>query len=72
MHNHTLGMRRGYAPFWAGSVAAMVVLVGKFRLDSVAATYAGIMLLVAVSIWNIWPRLVIQVIRPSDVGRRTN
>ena len=64
--------RRGYAPFWTGSVAAMVVLVGKFRLDSVAATYAGIMLLVAVSIWNIWPRRVIQVIRPSGVGRRTN
>ena len=64
--------RHGYVPFWMGSVAAMVVLVGKFRFDSVVATYAGIMLLVAVSIWNIWPRRVIQVIRPSDVGRRTN
>ena len=64
--------RRGYAPFWTGSVAAIVVLVGKFRFDSGVATYAGITLLVAVSIWNIWPRRVIQVIRPSDVGRRTN
>ncbi len=64
--------RRGYAPFWTGSVATTVVLVGKFRFDSLVVTYAGIMLLVAVSIWNIWPRRVIQVIRPSGVGRRTN
>ncbi len=60
--------RRGYAPFWTGSVVAMVVLLAKFRFDSVAATYAGVMLLVAVSIWNIWPRRAIQVIRPSDIG----
>ncbi len=64
--------RRGYAPFWTGSMAAMVVLASKFRFDSVVATYTGIMLLVAVSIWNIWPRRVVHVIRPARVGRRTN
>lgn len=63
--------RHGYAPFWTGSAGALLVLAGKFRFESVAATYAGITLLVAASIWNIWPRRVIQVIRPSRVGLKT-
>jgi hypothetical protein len=39
-----------------GVLAAIVVLVGKFQLESVATTYAGITLLVVASVWNIWPR----------------
>lgn len=48
--------RRGYGPFIAGVVAAIVVLVGKFQFDSDTAMYGGIGLLVAASVWNAWPR----------------
>ena len=47
--------RRGYAPFALGVIAAVIVLVGKFALDSDTALYGGIALLVAASLWNAWP-----------------
>ena len=48
--------RHGLVPFGLGVVAASLVLFGKFRLESDPATYAGVALLVAASIWNTWPR----------------
>jgi len=47
--------RRGYGPFIAGVVSAIMVLVGKFRFDADAAMYGGIGLLVLASLWNAWP-----------------
>ena len=47
--------RRGYGPFAVGVVALPIVLLGKFGLESDAALYAGIGLLVAASLWNSWP-----------------
>ncbi len=59
----TLGMlawrarsRRGYRPFVLGALAAAIVLVGKFGLDSDLALYGGITLLVGASLWNAWPK----------------
>lgn len=49
-------VRRGYGPFVVGVLASAVILVGKFVLDSAPATYGGIALLVAASVWNSWPR----------------
>ena len=49
------GARRGYRPFVLGSLAGLLVLVGKFAFDNVPVTYAGASLLVAASIWNAWP-----------------
>jgi hypothetical protein len=48
--------RHGYGPLWLGLVAAAVILVGKFYFDVVPATYAGVGLLIAASLWNSWPR----------------
>jgi hypothetical protein len=48
--------RRGFAPLALGIVAAMIVLIGKFQLDSDVALYAGVVLLVGASLWNAWPR----------------
>ena len=48
--------RRGYRPFFAGVAAAVIILTGKFQFDSDAAMYCGIVLLVAASAWNAWPR----------------
>ena len=48
--------RRGYWPFALGTIAAIVVLIGKFALDSDVALYSGITALVAVSLWNAWPK----------------
>ena len=49
--------RRGYGPMLLGLIAAAAVLYGKFSLESDAAMYTGIALLVAASVWNSWPRL---------------
>ncbi len=48
--------RRGYGPLIAGLAASTIVLIGKFALASNAAMYGGIVLLVAASLWNAWPR----------------
>lgn len=48
--------RHGYGPFWMGVAAAAVILTGKFYFDAAQATYAGVVLLVAASVWNSWPR----------------
>ncbi|RJQ47369.1 MAG: hypothetical protein C4528_05310 [Gammaproteobacteria bacterium] len=48
--------RRGYRPLFLGTVASAVLLIGKFIYDSEAALYSGIVLLIAASLWNAWPR----------------
>lgn len=47
--------RRGYGPMLLGMMAAAAVLFGKFFLESNAAMYSGVALLVAASVWNSWP-----------------
>lgn len=48
--------RRGYGPMLAGIAATVVVLAGRFALNSYVAIYGGVVALVAASIWNAWPR----------------
>ena len=48
--------RHGYGPLWLGLVAAAVIITGKFYFDMTQATYSGVALLVAASVWNSWPR----------------
>jgi hypothetical protein len=48
--------RRGYGPVLGGVISACLVLTGKFYLESSATIYAGIALLLAASVWNIWPK----------------
>jgi len=55
--------RRGYAPLSLGVVASIIIVVGKFYLDSDPIMYGGIAFLVAASLWNSWPRK--GVINPS-------
>lgn len=53
--------RHGYGPFWTGVAAAAVILTGKFYFDATQATYAGIGLLVAASVWNSGPRRAVTI-----------
>lgn len=48
--------RRGVAPAALGVAGAAVVLLGKFRFESMPAMYAGLSVLIAASLWNSWPR----------------
>lgn len=48
--------RHGYGPFWLGLIAGAAIVTGKFYFDAGQATYAGIGLLIAASVWNSWPR----------------
>lgn len=48
--------RRGYGPLAVGVLAAAVLVLGKFVLDSNVAVYGGLAALVAASVWNSWPK----------------
>ncbi len=48
--------RRGLGPFLLGTAAAAVLFVGKFVYEIDAATWVGVSVLVAASLWNAWPR----------------
>lgn len=48
--------RHGYGPALIGLVAALLVVWGKFSLESNSTVYAGIGALIAASVWNVWPR----------------
>lgn len=47
--------RRGFGPFFLGTLASAIVLGSKFGVESNPAMYAGLGLLVAASLWNTWP-----------------
>ncbi len=48
--------RRGYRPLALGGVGVALVLGGKFLFPMNVALYAGLVILVAASVWNSWPR----------------
>jgi mercuric ion transport protein len=48
--------RRGYAPFGLGVLATGMILTSKFLFAFNPLLYGGVVLLVAASIWNAWPR----------------
>jgi len=50
------GRRRGSGPLIAGIGASAAILVGKFWFEVDVVMYAGVVLLVAASVWNAWPR----------------
>ena len=52
--------RRGHGPILVGLIASGAVLAGKFYLESNTTLYAGIGVLVAASVWNAWPRKVVE------------
>ena len=48
--------RRGFAPFVLGLFSALIILIGKFAVESTATMLGGVVLLMAASIWNAWPQ----------------
>ncbi len=46
--------RRGYGPLVVGVLAAILLVVGKFVLDSNVAVYGAVLSLIAASVWNSW------------------
>ena len=47
--------RRGYGLAFAGFAASILILFGKFYMDSPATMYAALGVLIAASVWNSWP-----------------
>lgn len=47
--------RRGFAPFVAGLLGAVLLMVGKFVFAWPYAVYGGLALLLIASLWNSWP-----------------
>lgn len=48
--------RHGYWPALLGLGSSIVILVGKFSIDSTWALYCGVGLLMGASVWNAWPQ----------------
>lgn len=48
--------RHGYGPLLLGLFAGAVLMVGKFVYDNDIAMYTGLVILVAASLWNTWPK----------------
>ena len=48
-------MRRTYGPFLTGVLGALLVIIGKFLLESEAVTYLGVVALIFAGCWNCWP-----------------
>jgi len=48
--------RQGYGPFAAGLAAVVIILASKFYFNYTLLMYAGMVLLLAASIWNSWPK----------------
>ena len=63
--------RRGLGPFLIGLVAAAMVLMGKFNLESNSLVYGGVFLLVVTSVWNAWPRPTNTTVCPNCTPNTT-
>ncbi len=48
--------RRGYLPFVLGIAASALILCGKFYFQELGCFYIGVVLLIAASVWNLWPK----------------
>jgi len=51
------GKRRRFGPFIVGTVGCIVLVVGRFVLESNPALYTGVAVLITASIWNTWPAI---------------
>jgi mercuric ion transport protein len=48
--------RRGFGPLLLGILASVLIMTGKFSIESAVTAYLGVGLLVLSSVWNAWPR----------------
>jgi len=48
--------RRGYKQFLTGFSASLFIVTGKFIFDIPFLFYSGVVLLIAASLWNSWPK----------------
>ena len=48
--------RHGYGPALLGIGSSIVILVGKFSIDSPLTLYCGVGMLLGASVWNAWPQ----------------
>ena len=62
--------RRGYGPLALGFVGAVGLWTGEHLAPSETLAGAGVLLLVAASIWNAWPRRA-RPVRLERAGRST-
>jgi prepilin signal peptidase PulO-like enzyme (type II secretory pathway) len=60
--------RRGYVPFMVGIVAAALIVLGRFVLESDGVVYGGVAALAAVSFWNAWPVRPASAVPSSPAG----
>lgn len=52
-----------WGPLVLGSLGAIVLIIGKFQMESDIALYGGAALIITASVWNAWPRKVC----PTDI-----
>jgi len=69
----TFAARRhgSYRPLVLGLVGSAIVLLAKFVLGSTPATSGGVGMLIAASVWNVWPRRATALPCPACVPAAT-
>ncbi len=48
--------RHGHGPTFAATLASLMILIGKFGVESELLAYGGIAVLIAAALWNAWAR----------------
>jgi len=48
-------MRWAYGPFLTGALGAVLIIIGKFLLESEPVAYLGVGTLIFAGFWNCWP-----------------
>jgi len=49
--------RNHFRPFVLGTIGSVVLVAGRFALESDLLLYVGVAILIAASIWNAWPTI---------------
>jgi hypothetical protein len=60
--------RHGYGPLMVGVLAAALIVLGRFVLESDWVVYGGVAALAAASLWNAWPVRPASAVPTSPAG----
>ncbi len=61
--------RHRFCPLIVGTAGSIVLVVGRFVLESNPVLYAGVALLITASIWNAWPAIMTKLFAPHETAQ---
>ena len=61
--------RQRFGPLMVGTAASILLVVGRFVMESNPVLYAGVALLISASVWNAWPTLRTKWFAPQQATK---